>query len=241
MTIDYYAARQNRLAGINANAMEYEMTIKQKEDKFFASFPIPSKIVVRDGIVEEGSYSISNPKLLFLLKEPESPGEGGWSLADHIHTEKRTPIFDTIARWVSGIRNLPANLPWWAVKDISPYTRICVLNFVVLFNLKKTPGYGTADEIALERFVEKNVDLLKEQFSFYNPDVVVCCGNSTTRLFDKFLSPINKPWSKTRAGIPYREYEPKRIAIAYTHPQARVNKEKQYDGIVNAVREILIK
>ena len=217
------------------------MTIKQKEDKFFAGFPIPRKIVVRDGIFEEGSYSTSSPKLLFLLKEANADGEGGWNLIDKLHTETRAPAFDTIARWVVGIRNLPTTVPWRGVKDLSLYSRICALNFVVLFNLKKTPGYGTADEIALEKFVEKNADLLKEQFSFYNPDIVVCCGNSTTRLFDKFISPISKPWSKTRAGISYREYEPKRIAIAYTHPQARVNKEKQYDGIVDAVREILFK
>jgi hypothetical protein len=220
---------------------ENNMTIKQKEDKFFLDFPIPSKIVVRDGIVEEGSYSSSNPKLLFLLKEPNSPGEGDWSLIDHIHTGKRTPTFDTIARWVVGIRNLPKDLPWRGVRDISPYSRICALNFVVLFNLKKTPGYGTADEIALEKFVEKNADLLKEQFSFYNPDIVVCCGKSTGRLFNKFLSPNNKPWPNTRGGIPYREYEPNKIVIAYTHPQARVNKERQYNGIVNAVREIFYK
>jgi hypothetical protein len=217
------------------------VTIKQKEDEFFSNFPIPAKGFVRDGIVEEESFSMSNPKLLFLLKEPNSPGEGGWSLLDHIHTDKRTPTFDTIAKWVVGIRNLPNSIQWEFVKDISPYSRISALNYVVLFNLKKIPGYGIADEIALEKYVERNAELIKKQFSIYTPDIVICCGKSTARLFTKFISPITKPWQTTKSEIPFREYEPNKILFASSHPQARVNKERQYSAIVNAINEIFFK
>ena len=217
------------------------MTIKQKEDKFFADFPIALNKIVRDGIVEEGSYSSSCPKILFLLKEANSPDRSGWNLIDHIRDDKHAPTFDTLARWVIGIRNLPKSVPWIGVKDISLYTRKCALNYVVLFNLKKTPGYGTADEIALEKFVEKHADLLKKQFSIYDPDIVVCCGKSTTgRLFNKFILPNGK-WAKTTGGIPYKEYEQNKFVIAYSHPQARINKESQYYGIVKAVKEIFFK
>jgi hypothetical protein len=217
------------------------LTIKQKEDEFFSNFPIPTEGFVRDGIVEEGSYSSSSLKLLFLLKEPNSPGEGGWSLLDHIHSDKHTPTFDTIARWVVGIRNLPNSIQWKFVKDISPYSRISALNYVVLFNLKKIPGYGIADERALEKYVERNAGLIKRQFSIYNPDIIICCGKSTARLFTNFISPITKPWQITKGDIPYREYESNKILFASSHPQARVNKERQYYGIVNAINEIFFK
>jgi len=122
------------------------MTIKQKENEFFSKYPIDLKNIVRDGVVEEGSYLSSNPKILFLLKEANSPGEGGWSLIEKIRSYDPVPMLDTLARWISGIRNLPKNVPWTAVKSISAYSRICVLNEVVLFNLKKTPGGGTTNE-----------------------------------------------------------------------------------------------
>ena len=122
------------------------MTIKQKENEFFSKYPIDLKNIVRDGVVEEGSYLSSNPKILFLLKEANSPGEGGWSLIEKIRSYDPVPMLDTLARWISGIRNLPKNVPWTAVKSISAYSRICVLNEVVLFNLKKTPGGCTTNE-----------------------------------------------------------------------------------------------
>jgi hypothetical protein len=217
------------------------MTIKEKEDNFFADYPIGEDKIVRDGIVEEGSYSTSSPKILFLLKEANSPEKGEWSLIKHIREDQHAPTFDTLARWTVGIRSLPRDLPWEGIKDISPYSRICALNYVVLFNLKKVPGYGTTDEIALEKFAEKYADLLREQFSFYNPDIVICCGKSVGRLFNNFILPNNEPWPNTKGNIPYRKYEPNKFVIAYSHPQARVNKESQYYGIVNAVKEIFFK
>ena len=96
------------------------MTIMQKEDAFFANYPSEATKIVRDGIVEEGSYQSSKLKVLFLLKEVNSPGEGGWKLIDHIKSNAKAPTFDNLARWMTGIRNLPKDVPWNGVKNISP-------------------------------------------------------------------------------------------------------------------------
>jgi hypothetical protein len=213
------------------------MTIKQKENEFFLKHPSGFKNIVRDGVVEEDSYLSSNPKILFLLKEVNSPGESGWSLIEKICSHDPVPMLDTLARWMIGIRSLPKVVPWSDVKKISVDTRISVLNYVVLFNLKKTPGGRTTNEKELTAHALEFSVQLNEQFLFYNPDIVICCGNATSRLFDKILSPNNTPWP----DISYREFRPKKYVIAYNHPQARVNKERQYYGIVNAVKEILNK
>ncbi len=217
------------------------MTIKQKEDDFFSRYPEGLKNIVRDGVVEEGSYLTSSPKMLFLLKETNSPGESGWSLIEKIRSYDSVPMLDTLARWTSGIRNLPKDLPWIGVKNISAYTRISVLNQVVLFNLKKTPGGRFTFENKLAEEALKHASLLKEQFSFYDPDLVICCGKATARLFNKILSPNEVPWPNTTEGIPFREFLPKKYVIAYNHPQAIVNKERQYSRLVKAVKEIFYK
>lgn len=217
------------------------MTIRQRENELFSKYPIDPKNIVRDGVVEEGSYLTSNPKVLFLLKEANSPGEGGWSLIEKVRSHDPVPMLDTLARWTTGIRNLPKDVPWFGVKNISAATRISVLNYVVLFNLKKTPGGGTNKEKELVDFASKHSDLLKEQFYLYDPDLVICCGDATTRLFNKILFPETVPWPKTKDGIPYKEYLPKKYAIAYSHPQARLFKERHYKRIIGAIREILYK
>lgn len=215
------------------------MTIKQKEVEFFKKYDLKS--IVLDGVVEEGSYLSSNPKILFLLKEANSPGESGWSLIEKIRSYDPVPMLDTLARWTIGIRNLPKDVPWSAVKSISAYSRICALNEVVLFNLKKTPGGRFTYEKKLAEDALKHSSLLQEQFSFYNPDLVICCGKAAARLFNKILSPNEVPWPNTAEGIPFREFLPNKYVIAYSHPQAIVNKERQYSRLVKSVKEIFFK
>ena len=111
----------------------------------------------------------------------------------------------------------------------------------ILFNLKKTPGGRFTNENELAEEASKHSELLREQFSFYNPDLVICCGKATGRLFNKILSPNEVPWPNTTGGIPYREFAPNKYVISYSHPQAIVNKERQYYGIVKAVKEIFYK
>ena len=146
----------------------FRSTIRQKERKYFSKYPLDLKEIVLDGVVEEGSYLASKIKILFLLKEPKSPGQGGWSLIDKIRSYEPVPMLDTLARWTVGIRNLPADIPWKVIKEISAYTRICALNDVVLFNLKKTPGDGTTNEENLEHYAIEHSHLIKMQFHFYN-------------------------------------------------------------------------
>ena len=162
-------------------------------------------------------------------------------IIEHIRSDVHAPTFDNLARWVTGIRNLPKNVLWSEVKNINADARISVLNYVVLFNLKKTPGGRATNEKELAEHALQHSDLLKVQFSFYDPDIVICCGNATSRLFNKILFPNNIPWPNTTGGIPFREFLLKKYVIAYNHPQAIVNKEQQYYGIVNAVKEILNK
>ena len=124
-------------------------------------------------------------------------------------------------------------------------TSVCTLVFPfstrLSFSIKKTPGGRFTYEKKLAEEASKHSELLKKQFSFYNPDLVICCGKATARLFNRILSPNELPWPNTTGGIPYREYASNKYVIAYSHPQAIVNKERQYSGIVKAVKEIFYK
>ena len=180
------------------------MTIKQQELDFFSKFPIPQADFVQDGVVDEQTYLSSNLKILFLLKEPNS-NIGGWKLIDHVRSDAQARTFDNLARWAKGICNLQIEIPWIEIKDISPRTNS--LNSVMLFNLKKTPGGKATDENELARVASKYSDLLKKQSSFYNPDIVICCGYAVVRLFDQILFANTVPWPSTTRGIQYREFQ----------------------------------
>jgi len=57
-------------------------------------------------------------------------------------------------------------------------------------------------------------------------------------VFKKALLKDPNPWPKTKNGIPFREYLPKKYALAFSLPQDLHNMEDQYNALLSAVKEI---
>ena len=56
------------------------MTIVAKEDFLFRSWRKDRPGFVKDGVVSEQDYLASSPSIVFILKEVNDPGCGGWDL-----------------------------------------------------------------------------------------------------------------------------------------------------------------
>jgi uracil-DNA glycosylase len=106
-------------------------------------------------------------------------------------------------------------------------------------NLKKSPGGSAADNATLASIAKEDREYLNQQFSLYNPDLVVCCGSVTSEVFHSVMELDSPPdWKTTTRGVWFHEYEPKKYIVEYSHPQARVQGYLLYYGLVDAVREI---
>lgn len=223
------------------------MTISEEEDRIFASWTArrPNLKLIRDGVVNEDAYSSSNPRVLFLLKEPNTT-ETDWSLIDFIRRGAQSSTWDNLSRWVIGIRHLEKDIPWKEISSISLDQRVDALKSAAVMNLKKSPGRRVANEQELSNFASEENEFLIEQFSLYNnhesTHVSVCCGSIIAQLFysilvaDKSLS-----WKTAFNGVSYLEYQPRKFAIAYAHPEARVADNILYYPLIDAVKEILLK
>jgi hypothetical protein len=85
----------------------------------------------------------------------------------------------------------------------------------------------------------KDKEYLKKQFALYNPDIVICCGSSTTYIFNSLIDFGKKPdWKMTSRGILFYEFSPNKYLISFAHPEARVQDCLLYYGLINAVKEI---
>ncbi len=102
------------------------MALREREDDLFESWRKRRPELVRDGIIDEASFQPHRPRILFVLKEPNDPGGGGWDLRDFVRDGGRSQTWDNIARWVAGIENLPGETLWRDVAQLTAGSKITV-------------------------------------------------------------------------------------------------------------------
>ena len=216
------------------------MTITEKENLLFGEWCKNREGFVSDGLVDEVSYLNSDLKVMFVLKEVNDPGGGNWDLREFVREGGRPQTWDNITRWVKGIRNLPSELKWNELSEITETMRRDILRSICAINLKKSPGGHTTDNQSLWKVSSNDKDFVRKQFSLYKADIVIGCGSVTTDLLYSLVDFGTDPiWMMTTRGIWYHEYLPRKFVVSYAHPAARVADCLLYYGLIDALREIM--
>lgn len=217
------------------------MGIRNEEERLFAEWEKHRSNLVKDGVVDEKAYLESNPKLLFVMKEVNDTTGGGWDLRQFIREGAIGQTWNNVTRWVYGIRNLNKDIEWSSIPTGTAEKRRELLNSICAMNLKKSPGRGRTDNKKLEQAVAEDKEYLKQQFAFYDPNIIICCGSVTGDLFCRFILSETKPEPKmTKRGIPFHQLKSNQYLISFYHPQAIVLGCLLYYGLIDAVREILL-
>jgi hypothetical protein len=218
------------------------MSIRELEEILFQEWKKGYQQFVPDGVVDERYYCQSSKKLMFILKEVNNQKEEWipWDLREFLRQGGRWQTWDNITRWIEGIRNLPNEIAWRDIEKVGEPRRCNALRSVCAVNLKKAPGSSICDDKELASVANKDRSFIARQFSFYNPDLVICCGAETTRTFCSLMDLCDEhKWQKTTRGIDYYEFKPHQFIVSYVHPEARVSDSILYYGFIDAVREIL--
>ena len=216
--------------------------IAEKEDKLFEAWPARQESFVRDGIVDADEYARSRVKLLFVLKEVNDLGGGGWDLREFLRCGGRGLTWNTVTRWIEGIERLPCIVPWDELSPIDKNRRKRVLRKIAAVNLKKEPGAGVADYDQLREATQRDRQFISAQLSLYAPDYVICCGTLVKDLLfgpgPISVYPLNDDdWKSTRRGVRYSIVNGT-PHIAYLHPQARMPGNLIHYGLIDAVAEL---
>lgn len=214
--------------------------IAEKENSLFVKWERNRQGFVRDGAVDPLAFGQSEPRIVLILKEVNSPGSGNWDLRKFIREGSQARTWENVTRWVSGIRNLPDDLSWSNLKSITESQRCDVLQSICAMNLKKSPGGHTTNNDELARIAEEDRDYINEQFNLYDPDLVICCGSITSWSFWENIRIEPRPqvlW--TTRGVPYRKFDKRKCVVEYLHPEARVPDYIKHYSLMDALREIL--
>ncbi len=215
------------------------MAIFELEEKLFSEWRNVRSDFVADGVADEKNYLESSRKILFILKEVNSPGEGGWDLRNLLREPDRPQTWNNITRWIEGIRRLPEEILWEDLVDIDQTRRYRSLISIAAVNLKKSPGGHTSDPAEVAKIAEEDKLFLNRQISLYDADLIICCGTSDP--FHWLVSVCEEPdWKMTKRGTWFHEYKPGKFVVSYLHPEARCAPQLLYYGLIDAIREITI-
>ena len=215
------------------------MTILEKEERLFNKWKRVRDDFVFDGAVSACDYMTSCPRIVFILKEANSPGRQ-FDLREFLRDGGRPATWNNVAIWVHGIRYLPSECPWSTYEKMQAEEmealRKETLKSICVLNLKKTPG-GYRSGSDLSKIAKKDSCYIKCQYAIYDPDITICGGNETGRLFHGLVHP-KVDWKQTRRGVNWYCRNNHKIVVIYPHPEARVQDSLLLYGLLDNLKEI---
>ncbi len=196
---------------------------------------------VSDGVVDETAYRSSNLKLLFLLKEVNDLGGGGWDLRAILYdylSFGRIPTWLNICRWIKGIRAIPTDLEWETeLKDINVKDREELLRSIAVMNLKKTPGGHTTVVDNFNDAVERDRKFIKRQIKIYAPNLIICCGSIIGDAIEGIF-PEEIHWEATSRGVWFSQFIEGSTLIYFSHPEARVSSNFLHYALMDTIKSL---
>lgn len=125
-----------------------------------------------DGIVCEKRYEKTDPKLLFVTKEPNHPVGPGFDFREWWSSEPVQYAFTKrLCEWNFGVQNhFPPLSEFDQDKSSNESAAIYSISFM---NLKKVGGSGSADPKVIRSYTERDKHLLRHQIEIIGPDVIV--------------------------------------------------------------------
>lgn len=137
---------------------------------------------ITDGVCDFEGYLMSNPKIMWILKEPNGQypnGEledGGWSIVedsfrDDIEGTAKQPTWQVMIYVIYGYQN---GLMYDDMEYINKNIEMAkVMQRIAYLNVSKMPGYNTSNKNNIEQCYVQWKPILNRQIETYNPDVII--------------------------------------------------------------------
>ncbi len=216
-------------------------TLIESEESLWKGYRDMRPRFVRDGAIEPQSYCNAPIRLLYVLKEPnDTVDEGDWDLREFVRTRVRRQTWGLIAKWTKALLDSASGTNWLDVKEVDyGENQLEWLKQIAAINLKKTPGGGSADVRKLKHFAGDHRSFLRDQINILSPQVTILCGPDVRRIFDDTICDRPLDYDRTKNGTEYSRAEEFGLVLAYYHPQAHYPHNLLFNGLVDAVLEVL--
>jgi hypothetical protein len=191
---------------------------RQSNEKYTDNFS-------EDGIVEEGTWLKTSPKVLFLLKETYDYRDNLIELITKYNYWKKP--WTNVGCWAYGlIESEQDHFPPFKVASESEKS-FSAFKSSAIMNLKKSTGGNRADVEKIIETVQNDKNFIKEELDIIQPGIVVC--GATFEIAKKIISELNsKPIDDD--GKCYKIGET--LWIDYCHPSAYYRHDMMYYTLI---------
>lgn len=218
--------------------IEQAAEIEHREVLLFEKWRETSPRLVSDGVVSASDFLKAPKKIVYVLKEVNDPGGGGWDLRNVALRADRGYTWNNLARWSSAIFELPSETDWSSIGAMPTTLRQKIIRSIAVMNIKKDAGGGSSIWAEIKLWAREYGQTLREQLDIYPADLIVACG--TAGLVKNHIYPdVQEKWSVTTRGVQYLKCPNGKILIDYWHPGARYPGIFLAYSLVDAVSEIL--
>jgi len=199
-----------------------------------------------DGVVNPVNYFNSNPKILWILKEPHdgtddkgNPNGGGWpyreDLNDNFSKYSKNKTWKKIAYTSYGILNHCFYIDIKAKdKNLEVFEVIRDISFI---NIKKTPGRTESKYREIKKAYAISCKVLHQQINLFNPDVIIGGGILNFLINDLGL----EEFKKEGHGLKYY-IKDKTLFIDAYHPSSfNLTDEEYANQIISVFMDYKIK
>lgn len=197
---------------------------------------------IRDGVCDFDGYLNSNPKVMWILKEPngqiaedELEG-GGWSIVEEsflndIEGVVKQPTWQPIIYVMYGYMNGLKYDDMSYIRDNIEMAK--VLQRIAYLNVGKMPGYRTSSDCNMWQLYEQWKPILDRQIETYSPDVIIF-GNTFEYFREYFKQKGLEIVDSTPEWIDMYKSD-NRLLLAAWHPAARKSKKEYVDTLIEAL------
>ena len=195
--------------------------------------------LIRDGIINNTTFTTSKYKILFIMKEVNMGGS---------KFEKGFSLNDVIAKWIEpkkvkkdwrGTYNkliLGANAIVTGEANYKIKESISSLNHCAVINVNKSGGGARTNLKKLAIQFEQQKEILKAQLEEINPNIIVCSG--TYKVVKPLLLELYHHLSFEKQKLKDFKYKKcyfgDKLIIDYYHPAYAMNQKKYIENLLSA-------
>lgn len=211
-------------------------TKTQQLDKLFQKWeehvPEYKGHFVRDGIINEELFEKTNPKILFITKEPNNPEQSEGDFREWWRKEVRLTFSKRIAEWSFGILN---DFPVYDIVNRSTDKRLNAIQKIAFMNVKKTGGKGQSNNEKIREEIRNNFKFIHDEIRIISPDIIIT-GLSEKETRNTLFPELKDRWVDSGYDIAIARFSEKTTVIDYYHPSSWNAGSASYSLLQNIIK-----
>jgi len=191
---------------------------------------------VKDGIINEENFQDSNPKILFITKEPNNPNQDVGEFREWWKEELKYTFSRRIAEWSYGIIN---HFPIFDQILSDNEAKINALQQIAFMNVKKIGGGGSSEYERISKHIKMNYDFIHDEIRIIDPDIIIL-GISWKEIRTELFPDLKDKWIKSGYDIAIARFKKAKV-IDFYHPSSRTAPASSYSLLQNIINSSAFK